>query len=208
MSDIKVGGNDTAPTFSLTNAYLSYQFHVDPSSLDLIHDHFGGPAAEITPAQTQFSGGWSTHFTDSQREFPDLGRGDYRLPAIHVQHADGDTVSAFVYQYYTIEDGKGPIPGLPATYGESGDVSTLTVHLWDNYTSISADLRYSIFHDYGAVTRSFNISNWSQNNVTIERAASWSIDMPNEEYNMLELHGDWAHERQRISRPVDYGIQG
>ncbi|KAI1805393.1 glycoside hydrolase family 36 protein [Daldinia bambusicola] len=203
---ISVG--DDGLSFSLSSSNISYQFHVDPSTLDLIHDHWGAYAAETVPDFNGIVSGWGSQYTYRRREFPDLGRGDFRVPAIHIQHSDGDTVSAFSYTGYDINPGKPSLPGLPATYGNEGDVSTLTVHLYDNYSDISADLYYSIFPRYNAVTRSFRITNNGTQDVTVLRASSWSIDMPNEDLEMIDLYGDWAAEARINRRPVANGEQG
>ncbi|KAI1654004.1 glycoside hydrolase family 36 protein [Daldinia decipiens] len=203
---ISVG--DDGRSFSLSSSNISYQFHVDPLTLDLIHDHWGAYAAETVPDFNGVVSGWGTPYTYSRREFPDLGRGDFRVPAIHIQHSDGNTVSAFSYTGYDISPGKPSLPGLPATYGGEGDVSTLTIRLYDNYSDISADLYYSIFPKYNAVTRNFRITNNGSRDVTVLRASSWSTDMPNEELEMIDLYGDWAAEARINRRSVTYGEQG
>lgn len=143
--------------------------------------------------------------TNIRREFPDVGRSDFRLPAIHIKHADGDTVSAFAYQSHEIVPGKPSLPGLPATFGNDEEVTTLIVKLYDNYSDISAALSYSIFPEYNAIARSFQITNNGTNNISIERAASFSTDLPNLDLKMLELQGDWSHEANRVIRSVDFG---
>ncbi|KAI1475330.1 glycoside hydrolase family 36 protein [Daldinia eschscholtzii] len=203
---ISVG--DDGRSFSLSSSNISYQFHVDPLTLDLIHDHWGAYAAETVPDFNGVVSGWGSQYTYRRREFPDLGRGDFRVPAIHIQHSDGNTVSAFSYTGYDISPGKPSLPGLPATYGGEGDVSTLIIHLYDDYSDISADLYYSIFPKYNAITRSFRITNNGTRDVTVLRASSWSIDMPNEELEMIDLYGDWAAEARINRRPVVYGEQG
>ncbi|OTB02572.1 glycoside hydrolase family 36 protein [Hypoxylon sp. CI-4A] len=200
--------SEDGPSFSLSSSNISYQFHVDPLTLDLVHDHWGAYAAETVPNYNGVVSGWGTPYTYRRREFPDLGRGDFRVPAIHIQHADGDTVSAFSYTGYDVQAGKPSLPGLPATYGSEGDVSTLTVHLYDNYSDVSADLYYSIFPRYNAITRNFQITNNGTKNITILRASSWSIDTPNEELEMIDLYGDWAAEARINRRPVVFGEQG
>ncbi|KAI1179565.1 glycoside hydrolase family 36 protein [Nemania sp. FL0916] len=197
-----------APSFSLASSSISYQFHVDPSTLDLIHDHWGGYAAEVVTQELGNTGGWGGPYTYRLREFPDSGRGDFRTPAIHIQHASGDTVSAFSYTGYDIKAGKPKLPGLPATYGGDDDVSTLIVHMYDNYSAIAADLSYSIFPKHNAIARSFSLTNKGNSTATVLRASSWSIDMPNEELDLLDLHGDWANEAQFNRRAVGYGEQG
>lgn len=197
-----------APSFSLSSSGISYQFHVDPLTLDLIHDHWGGYAAEVVPPGVLNMNGWGGEYTYRLREFPDSGRGDFRTPAIHIQHASGDTVSAFSYTGYKVQAGKPGLPGLPATYGDDEDVSTLIVHLYDEYSAIAADLYYSIFPQHNAIARSFRLTNKGNSSATVLRASSWSIDTQNEELDLIDLRGDWANEAHINRRAVGYGEQG
>lgn len=184
---------------------MSYLFHVEPDSGDLISDHFGGPSSDFTPPASILPWGWNDEKANLRREFPDVGRSDFRLPAIHIEHADGDTVSAFLYKSHQIVQGKPSLPGLPATYGEAGDVTTLIVQLYDNVSDVSAALSYSIFPKYNAIARSFSIANNGTGDIVVERAYSFSTDFPNLDLEMIEPHGDWAHEFQTVKRKVDYG---
>jgi len=185
---------------------MSYLFHVDTESGDLISDHFGGPTDDFTPPAYILPSGWvAGEIGNERREFPDIGRGDFRLPAIHIEHADGDTISAFRYQSHDIVQGKPSLPGLPATYGEAGDVTTVTVHMYDNVSDVSAALMYSIFPKYNAIARSFSIANNGTADIVIERASSFSTDFPNLDLEMIEPHGDWSHEFQTVRRKIDYG---
>jgi alpha-galactosidase len=102
-------------------------------------------------------------------------------------------------------DGKPTLPGLPSTFGSDEDVSTLIVNLYDNYSDVSAVLSYSIFPRYNAIARSFQISNNGSSDIIIERAASFSTDLPNLDLDMIEVHGDWAHEFNRVKRTIDFG---
>jgi alpha-galactosidase len=200
----------TGTNFTLTGNDASYLFHVDPSTGDLISDHFGGPSDGFLAPSTLFQGGWSDGQTNTRREFPDSGRSDFRLPAIHILHSStGATVSALTYRSHRILSGDKPaLPGLPATYGNASAVTTLVVQLYDDYSDVSAALSYSIFPEYNAVARSFQIANNGTGEIVIERAASFSVDLPNWELQMLELQGDWAHEMNRVLRRVEYGETG
>lgn len=80
--------------------------------------------------------------------------------------------------------------------------------MYDNYSSVAADLTYSIFPKYDAIVRSVNITNKGKGNITIEKLASLSVDLPYEELDMLELKGDWAREGMRVRRNVNWGTQG
>lgn len=171
----------------MTGDGVSYLFHVDHESGDLVSDHFGGPTADFVPAAPISTQGWHDGLANVRREFPDVGRSDLRLPAIHIRHSDSSTVSAFAYQSHEVMEGKPPLPGLPATFGNAEDVSTVKVTMYDNYSDVTAVLSYSIFPRYNAIARSFQIMNNGSNDIVIERAASFSTDMPNLDLDMIEL---------------------
>ncbi|KAF1922739.1 glycoside hydrolase family 36 protein [Didymella exigua CBS 183.55] len=194
------GGN-----FTLTGDDVSYLFHVNTASGDLVSDHFGAPVTDFVPPAFILPWGWHDGKVNDRREFPDIGRGDVRLPAIHIEHSNGDTVSAFLYQSHEIVPGKPSIPGFPATYGNESDVTTLQVQLYDNVSDVGAVLSYSIFPKYNAIARSFKITNNGTSDIVIERAASFSFDFPNLDFEVIEPHGDWYHEMNTVRRKVDYG---
>lgn len=191
--------------FTLTGDNVSYLFHVDEETGELISDHFGGPVEDFVNPPYINPSGWVDNVGNVRREFPDVGRSDFRLPAIHIAHADGNTVTEFNYQSHEVVDGKPSLPGLPATYGDDADVSTIIVQLYDNYSDVSAALSYSIFPKYNAIARSFAITNNGTEDISIERASSFSTDLPNIELDMIELQGDWSHEMNRVKRPIQYG---
>ena len=62
-----------------------------------------------------------------------------------------------------------------------------------------------MFPKYNAVARSFKITNNGTEDISIERAAAFSVDLPNIELDMIELQGDWSHEMNKVKRPVQYG---
>ena len=197
-------------TFALNGDNVSYRFHVDNTTGDLRSDHFGGSLSGpipkgITPDAT---GGDVGMIGRVRREFPDQGRGDFRIPGVRIRQTAGYTVSDLQYDSYDIVQGKPGLPGLPATMGDEQDVMTLVVHLYDNYSSVAADLSYSIFPKYDAIVRSVNVTNQGEGNITIEALASMSVDLPFEDLDMISLRGDWAREAHRERRSVEYGLQG
>ncbi|KAJ6111853.1 Melibiase-domain-containing protein [Penicillium sp. IBT 18751x] len=196
-------------SFALNGENVSYRFHVDNSTGDLISDHFGGTVTGDIPTDIVTSvTGWVGNIGRIRREFPDQGRGDFRTPAIRVRQTEGYTVSDLQYRSHTLVQGKPELPGLPATFGTEEDVTTLIVHLYDNYSSVAADLSYSIFPKYDAVVRSVNVTNMGKGNITVEALASMSVDFPFEDLDMITLSGDWAREAHPQRRKVQYGTQG
>ncbi|EFQ35977.1 melibiase [Colletotrichum graminicola] len=195
-------------SFALNGDHSSYRFHVDELTGDLYSDHFGGPATESMAMLPPATNGWVGMMGRVKREYPDLGRGDFRIPALQIRQSEGYTVSDLQYRSHRVAQGKPGLPGLPATFGNEDEVSTLIVSLYDNYSSIAVDLSYSIFPKYDAIVRSVNITNEGQGNITIDKAAALSIDLPFADMEMIELRGDWAREAMRLRRKVDYGTQG
>lgn len=188
---------------------MSYVFHANSTTGDLVSDHFGAAISGAIPAPKEPAvNGWVGMPGRIRREFPDQGRGDFRIPAVRIRQTAGYTVSDLQYQSHEVVDGKPALPGLPATFGEAGDVTTLVVHLYDNYSAVAADLSYSVFPEFDAVVRSVNVTNKGRDNITIENLASLSVDFPLEDLDLVSLRGDWAREANRERRRVEYGIQG
>lgn len=152
-------------------------------------------------------GGWSTQ-AHLRREFPDHGRGDFRSPAVHIKHGEGYALCHFKYQSHTIMNGKPSLSNLPCTFGSDDEVSTLIIHLWDSCSSVAADLSYSIFPNHDAIVRSVKITNKGKDTISVEKLASLGVDFPHEDYDMLQLQGEWTRECTRTRRKVDYGLQG
>ncbi|KAJ3545697.1 hypothetical protein NM208_g2381 [Fusarium decemcellulare] len=195
-------------SFALDGDNVSYRFHVDNTTGDIIADHFGAPATEDGIAIDSDMSGWVGRIGRVRREFPDLGRGDFRIPAFQIRQSAGYTVSRFLYKSHEVIEGKPLLPGLPSTFGDKDDASTLVVHLYDNVSSVAADLSYSIFPKYDAIVRSVNITNKGNGTIQLEKIASLSVDLPYLDLDMLELKGDWGRETHRVRRKVDFGTQG
>ncbi|KAL5042995.1 alpha-galactosidase C [Aspergillus fruticulosus] len=196
-------------TFALNGASMSYVFHANSTTGDLVSDHFGASISGTIPSPKEPAvNGWVGMTGRIRREFPDQGRGDFRIPAVRIRQSAGYTVSDLQYQSHEVVAGKPALPGLPATFGGEGDVTTLVVHLYDNYSAVAADLSYSVFPEFDAVVRSVNVTNKGEGNITVESLASLSVDFPLEDLDVLSLRGDWAREANRERRRVEYGVQG
>ena len=116
--------------FALNGDGVSYRFHADNTG-DLVATHFGGPVTEdIVALPLPEPAGWVGLPGMVRREFPDLGRGDFRIPAFQIRQSEGYTVSDFQYQSHDVINGKPALPGLPSTFGSEDDVTTLVVHLY------------------------------------------------------------------------------
>lgn len=200
-------------SFHLSTVSSSYVLHVDEAG-DLLGDHYGAPLASATDAPIHEPevkpDGWTPYLSRRKREFPDSGRGDFRVPALHLRHADGSTVTHWTYKGHATAPGKPELEGLPATWGKEGECETLTVTLADAARKLEIDLRYSVFPRYGAVARSWTLRNQGEREVVIEKAYSWSQDLETVEegWDLVSLTGDWAREGRLQRRRVESGITG
>lgn len=199
-------------TFRLHGASCTYSFYVSDDG-DLIHSHFGGPShSEPPPVPRNWDGGWTygppTSAGRAQRELPDLGNGDFRQPAIRVRHGDGTAVTSFKYADYRIKEGKGGIPGMPATFGDASVSTTLLVRLVDNIAQLECTLSYAVFPACNAIVRSMSVINKGSKEAVIEVAASFSVDLAPADRQMIGLSGDWGREGNLFRRGIYPGQQG
>lgn len=141
-------------------------------------------------------------------EYPAYGNSDFRSPAFSVQLENGTTVSDLVYKTHRIFKGKPELKALPATYTESDDeAESLEIELFDNITGLTVELLYTIFENSGVIARSAKFINKGCKDLRIQRIFSSSVDFQDSEFEMLQLSGAWAKDRQMVKRKLAAGTQ-
>ena len=206
-------------TFHLYNACISYIFKVLPSG------HLGqlycGKALRDRPdfdhlfetapramAACFFDDDTAYSLEHIRQEYAVCGAGDTRLPALDARMADGSRLLDLQYQSHAVTPGKPPIEGLPATYTEQDDeADTLTVTLADPLAGVTVTLFYTVFAQLPAIARHAEIACTGENPVSLDRAMSLCLDLPDSDYEMVELTGAWARERHVATRPLAEGVQ-
>ena len=134
-------------------------------------------------------------------EYPSYGQGDYRNPAIYIVNGDGSRITDLRYKKTYI----GTRPnGEVLPFCDGGE--TLVVELSDDFTGITAKLYYTVYEQLNAITRSVIIENHSEESVKIEKVMSFSIDMQNENYDKVILHGNNQREFDVERTSVERGI--
>ena len=142
-----------------------------------------------------------------KQEYGVYGTTDFRSPAIEILQKNGSRISDFRFRDFTIAKGKPKLPGLPATYTESPEEGmTLTVFLEDAEADIRLELLYTIF-ETGALARSARIMNDGEEPVHLLTAMSLCMDLPDSDYEWVQLSGAWARERHVKVRKLEQGIQ-
>lgn len=143
-----------------------------------------------------------------KQEFPEYGTSDFRHPAITIRQENGSRITDFKYKSHVIYHGKTSLEGLPATYVEDAqEAMSVDIELIDELTNISVILTYTIFSDHSALTRSVQVKNNGDNTCYIENIMSLNIDLPDADYEWLQLSGAWARERSVKTRKLQQGIQ-
>ena len=108
-------------------------------------------------------------------EYSSGGIGDFRESCINIRNASGCMGSEFFYESYEIKRGKSKLEGLPASFGDKDDVTTLTVKCVDPVLEIELALSYSVFEKVDIITRSVKVINKGKENVRLEKVYSISL---------------------------------
>jgi alpha-galactosidase len=141
-------------------------------------------------------------------EYPSGGSGDYRPPALIVEQADGSTVLDLRHRSHRVIPGK-PSIGLPSTYTEvGGEAETLDILLEDPIAGIEVQLLYTLYRDRPVIVRSARISNRGKTPLILRSAMSASLDLPDSEWQLITLSGEWARERHVERHGLRPGRQG
>src|SRR3954469_3732310 len=141
-------------------------------------------------------------------EYPTPGSGDYRIPALVVEQADGSSVLDLRYVSHRIFAGKAAIQGLPSTYVEADDeAQSVEVLLRDDVSSVEVVLSYTVFRDVPAIARSARIRNGGSAPVRITTAMSAVHDLADADWNLVTLSGTGAGERHVVERALVPGRQ-
>jgi alpha-galactosidase len=211
--------NEIEKEFHLQNNYISYIIKIMKNN-QLGHLYFGkrlnhresfGHLMNILPrgfTACVYEGDLEFSLDLLRQEYPSYGTTDFREPAFQVKQENGSIVTNFEYQSHKIYKGKPKLDGLPSTYTEN-DSEALTLEIWlkDNLINMDLVLIYTIFGEYGVITRSARFINNGKQKLKLIRAMSTSIDFPDADYEMLHLSGAWARERYIKLRRLQPGIQ-
>ena len=164
------------------------------------------PSASFSPSDPEYTD-FSTDV--APMEYPTDGRGDFRVSALSVRGAGGDSVTDLRYVSHRVFPGKPDMPGLPHLYADrDSHCETLEVTMRDPRTAVEAVLVYTVFEDCDAIAKHVRITNRGGQTVKLECALSSCVDLPSMGYDLITLWGRHAKERQFERRPLAHGLQG
>ena len=139
------------------------------------------------------------------QEYPQYGNGDFRSCAFCVRDEAGSRVSSLSYQGYAIEQGKPGLPGLPASFGGETEAETLRIHMRDEAAGLDVYLLYSVFEKENVIARSVCFENHSQRRLILEKMMSVSLDIREDDFDVLTLYGAHNNERNPDRRHLKSG---
>lgn len=205
-------------TFKLDTPNTSYIMGVQDAFGYLIHYYYGKKLCTMDAAY--LSGVLESPFTPDRNardklsfldcalfEYPSGGIGDFREHCLEIRTQSGHNAVELAYAGYRITPGKGNLPGLPATFGDSSSCDTLEIDLVDSILGLTVTLQYGVFRDVDVITRSVSVKN-EGSALYLTKVLSACLDMDNQDFSMLTLHGSWARERRMQYRKIGYGRQG
>ena len=144
---------------------------------------------------------------DIRLEYSIYGKGDFREPAILFTRQNGDRIADFHYKEHRIIKGKPrSFSGLPESYGDKNQCTTLIIVLKETTSALRMELMYTTFDHCDVIVRKSSIINDSGEMIELQRFASMQLDLPTCDYHLVTFDGAWARERHRNTHSLRPGI--
>ncbi len=204
--------DEALKTFYLESKDTSYVFRINENGF-LNHLYYGKRIAreDLTYSVYLVDRGHGSNIAGRPRyeslnvymnECPTYGRSDYRESMLAFFFENGSRVNDLVYKNHRILDKKPELCGMPSVKGGE----TLAIELWDSLNSVSVELFYTVFEELPVILRHAEIKNLGSVALTLDRAYSFALDMPDANWDVLALPG--AHLRERFAErsPLSHGI--
>ena len=211
--------DDKKQLFTLHTRNTTYQMKADATGV-LLHTYYGPRirggdlSLLIRHADRGFSpnpdeaGNDRTYSLDTlPQEYSGSGAGDFRLPALELELADGSHVADLRYVGAGVRKGKYALEGLPAFFASEGEADTLTITLEDAAAHVRVELLYGVFEADDLITRAVRITNCGTDTVRLCRAASVCLDFPGADLDFITFDGGHVKERGLNRTRLRPGIQ-
>jgi Alpha-galactosidase len=156
-----------------------------------------------------FENDYELSLQHTKQEYPSYGTTDFRYPAFEIKQENGSRITQFEYRSHAIFQGKKKLAGLPATYVEEPEeAETLEIALYDALIDAELILSYTIFRDGPVLARHARFVNRGSRPLVLTRALSLCVDLPDDDYEMVNLAGAWSRERHVVAGKLKHGVQG
>lgn len=199
--------------FHMKTREFSYVIEVLETG-DLVHRYFGKKIQQfsngnkITYLDRAFSPspitGNRTYSLDTlSLEYSSNGLGDFRTASIDVRNEIGIALD-LKYKQHRIYKGKSSLEGLPASFASEEEVESLEIDLYDAVADVTVTLQYAVFEEGNYLARSARIQTGRYPS-KIEKALSFTLDMPHKDFVIHSLTGRYAYEKEWTKTPITNG---
>ncbi|SEO15039.1 alpha-galactosidase [Amphibacillus marinus] len=211
--------NYASQEFHLQNNDVSYIFRVLEKTNQLEHLYYGKKVThqksyshlierEVRTGCNIVEDDHTSSLEHIKQEYPSYGTTDFRYPAHLIKNEHGSHVTSFQFDSYETVPGKPSLENLPATYvDEDEEAETLIITLKDHVLNVRLQLFYCIYTERPVITRHCKFINDSNHIYTLDTAMSMSVDLPDDQFDMLQLNGAWARETHLAAKPLSKGLQ-
>ena len=205
--------------FTLHTANTTYQMKADQYGV-LLHTYYGpriggGDLSRLiqytdrgfSPSPSE-AGHCRTYSLDAlPQEYSTSGGGDFRLPSIQAELADGSQIVDLRYTGFELRPGKYALEGLPAFFDKGAEAETLVLSLSDATSGLAVELYYGVFERYDLITRTVRVINRGSAPVRLLQAASLCLDFQRGDLDFITFDGRHAMERSLNRSPLRPGVQ-
>ena len=216
---MSIAYNEAAKTITIQTAETEYQMAIDRYGC-LRHVYYGRTVGgeDLRELHRSYDRGFSgspyragrdrSYSLDTVcQEFSSCGVGDFRVPSLGVQNADGSCCAELRYVGHEIRAGKYSLPGLPAAWDSDGSAETLEITLRDPVTALTVRLLYGVFPERDVIARTAIYENGGAEPIVLEKAGSVCLELPFGNWDLMHFHGRHCLERKPERLPVMNGVQ-
>ncbi len=201
-------------TTHLQGKDISY-IMIENESGDLLHFYFGKKIADRDYSKMTVEwhewGGFATNVEPLDvypQEYPAYGYSDLRNPAYQIVNKHGNLVSGLSVKEYKIHKGcVADVEGMPCLFKGDKNADCLEVIMYDKYIGFEVHAFYTVFDEYDIIARNTVLVNKSDANVEVKSAYSTSLDLPQNDYDIIHFAGAWGREREMVRTPLQQGMK-
>ncbi len=212
---MRISFNEEKRIFDIRTENSTYQMAVHKSG-HLVHNYYGSTIhGDVGISTIDFGMNATPYYVCGDKKYyrPNLacqeysvyGTGDYRSSCLHAVFADGSQAADLKYESHRIFEGKPSLSGLPATYFDNGEVTTLEITLKDCVKDLRVVLLYSVADGFDAVIRSSRIVNNTGEPVYLESALTGCLDFTDGDRDFVTFGGRPLDERVFTRHPLKQG---
>ena len=205
--------------FTLHTQNTTYQMKADQYNV-LLHTYYGSRIdgfdlsaliqygdRSFTPNPSEAGTNRNYSLDVMPQEYSTCGVGDFRLPSIELELANGSHTADMRYEGFRLEKGKYAMEGLPGFYSNEDDTETLVITLKDAAAQVDMELYYSVFEDYDLITRTVRVVNQGTEEIRLCRCASLCLDFLQSDMDFITFNASHLMERCMDRGALRSGIQ-